>query len=46
MVQPAPRMTSAPVPNNAKFHAQLATGSADEYAAMVILQAEIKARIS
>ena len=39
IVQPAPRITIAPVPNRARFHAQLVTGNADEYAAIVIPQA-------
>ena len=38
-MHPAPLITRAPVPNRAKFHAQVVTGSAHEYAAMVIPQA-------
>lgn len=36
IVHPAPRITRAPVPNNARFQRQAPTGIADEYAAIVI----------
>lgn len=39
-------MTRAPVPNSAKFQAQLVAGRAEEYAAIVMLHAIMTERVS